>query len=170
MVSHTNLETWPSLPYYMINRLFCGLFTLNYVSFSFFWCCDWNVIVSHDDFSWSKVEIYESRKFDSKVRPDQVYVYEDILHKSGCFTKHSFRRNDFRIALLSVSLDNKRQKYWNEDFNVKVIWVLHKGSFIWYIRKIPRKTNISYPLIRMCACQEVRNFSISGNFAYVLNE
>ena len=41
-----------------------------------------------------------------------------------------------------------------------------------YVRKIFRKTNISYPLIhtRACAYQGVRNVSFSENFAYVLHE
>ena len=45
------------------------------------------------------------------------------------------------------------------------------GSFIKYVRKISRKTNISNPLIRTCTCgyHGVRNVSFSGNFAYVLN-
>ena len=45
-------------------------------------------------------------------------------------------------------------------------------SSISYVRKIFRKTNISYPLIRTrsCAYQEVRNVSFSENFAHVLNE
>ena len=33
-----------------------------------------------------------------------------------------------------------------------------------------RKTNISYPLIRTCTCQEVRNISFLENFANALNE
>ena len=45
------------------------------------------------------------------------------------------------------------------------------GSFIQYARKISRKTNISYPLIRTrrCAYQGARNVSLSESFAYVLN-
>ena len=45
------------------------------------------------------------------------------------------------------------------------------GSFIYYVRKIFRKTNISYPLIRTRTCeyQGVRNVSFSENFAYLLN-
>ena len=45
-------------------------------------------------------------------------------------------------------------------------------SSISYVRKIFRKTNISYPLIRTrsCAYQEVRNVNFSENFAHVLNE
>ena len=46
-----------------------------------------------------------------------------------------------------------------------------KGSFIKYVRKVFRKTNISNPLIRTrtCAEQGVRNVSFSENSAYVLN-
>ena len=44
------------------------------------------------------------------------------------------------------------------------------GSFIWYICKIFRKTNISHPLIRTCAYKGVRNVSCSETFAYVLNK
>ena len=46
------------------------------------------------------------------------------------------------------------------------------GSFIWEARKISRKTNISYSLIRTrtCVYQGVRNVSFSENFAYQLNE
>ena len=52
---------------------------------------------------------------------------------------------------------------------VKDIW--KKVSPIWYVRKIFRKTNVSYLLIRTptCAYQGVRNVSFSKNFAYVLN-
>ena len=43
---------------------------------------------------------------------------------------------------------------------------------MYYIRKIFRKTNISYPLIRTrtCAYQGVRNVGFSENFTYVLND
>ena len=46
------------------------------------------------------------------------------------------------------------------------------GSFIYYVRKIFRNTNISYHLIRTrtCAYQGVRNVSFSENFANVTNE
>ena len=49
--------------------------------------------------------------------------------------------------------------------------VFCRGLFIQYVRKIFRKTNISYPLIRTrtCAYQWVRNVSFSENLAYVLN-
>ena len=49
---------------------------------------------------------------------------------------------------------------------------LKKGSFSYYVRKIFRKTNISYPLIHTCTYtyHGLRNFSFSGYFAYVLNE
>ena len=45
-------------------------------------------------------------------------------------------------------------------------------GIIYYVRKIFRKTNISYPLIRTrtCTYQGVRNVSFSENFAYVVNE
>ena len=45
-------------------------------------------------------------------------------------------------------------------------------SFIYYLSNIFWKSNISYPLIRIrtCAYQEVRNFSFSRNFVYILNE
>ena len=47
-----------------------------------------------------------------------------------------------------------------------------KGLFIYYIREIFRKTNISYLLIRArtCAYQELRNVCLSENFANILNE
>ena len=46
------------------------------------------------------------------------------------------------------------------------------GSFIQYVRKIFRKTNISYLLIRArtCVYQGVSNVSFSEDFKYVLNE
>ena len=65
---------------------------------------------------------------------------------------------------------------------LKVPW--HIGSFFAYFlraligdhplstyKKIYRKTNMSYPLIRtnMCVYQGVRNVSFSGHFAYGLN-
>ena len=53
------------------------------------------------------------------------------------------------------------------------------GDHLQYIHRILQKTNISYPLIRTrtyplirtltCRNAGVRNFSFSGNFAYVLN-
>ena len=47
-----------------------------------------------------------------------------------------------------------------------------KGSFIYYVRKLFRKSNISYPLIRtrMCAYQGVGNVTFSENFAYIPNK
>ena len=52
------------------------------------------------------------------------------------------------------------------------IFELFMGSFVKYVRKIFRKTNISNILIRTrtCAYQGVTNVSFSENFAYVLNE
>ena len=44
------------------------------------------------------------------------------------------------------------------------------GSFIWYVNKIFRKNNISYPLIHTRVYQGVRNVSFSEYFAYVLND
>ena len=46
---------------------------------------------------------------------------------------------------------------------------IYKELFIWYIRKIFRKTNISYPMMRTqtCAYQGV-NVSFSENFVNVL--
>ena len=46
--------------------------------------------------------------------------------------------------------------------------VNHWGSFIWYVHKILRKVNVSYPLLR--TRQRVRNVSLLENFPYVLNE
>ena len=45
------------------------------------------------------------------------------------------------------------------------------GSFIYYVHKIFRKNNISYPLIRTstCAHQGIRNDIISVNFVNVIN-
>ena len=45
------------------------------------------------------------------------------------------------------------------------------GSFSLNVRKIFRKTNNSYPLLRTrtCAYQEVRITGFSENFAYILN-
>ena len=55
--------------------------------------------------------------------------------------------------------------------NVNICFVPVKGSFIKYVRKIFRRTNISNPLIRTrtCAYQGVRNVSFSKNFEYVPN-
>ena len=52
------------------------------------------------------------------------------------------------------------------------ILLVNMRSSIKYVRKIFRKTNISYPLIRTrrCAYQGVGNVSYSENFAYVLHE
>ena len=46
------------------------------------------------------------------------------------------------------------------------------SGIIYYVHKIFRKTNISYPLLRTgtCAYQWVRNVGFSKNFVYVLNE
>ena len=47
-----------------------------------------------------------------------------------------------------------------------------EGSFVYYIHKIFRKTNISYPLLRTWTClyQGVKNVSFSENFANVINK
>ena len=76
---------------------------------------------------------------------------------------------------------SKAVKSWNLVENLVIcllaenhkMTVRMKGrSFIYYVRKIFQKTNISYPLIRICTCayQRVRNVSFSENFAYVLHE
>ena len=53
-----------------------------------------------------------------------------------------------------------------------LLFIPDKGSFIWYVRKVFRKANISYPLIhkRTCAHQGVRNVSFLENFVNVLSE
>ena len=50
--------------------------------------------------------------------------------------------------------------------------MLRDHSLSTNVRKIFRKTNISYPLIRTCMCayQGVRNVSFSENFADVHNK
>ena len=55
---------------------------------------------------------------------------------------------------------------------VEYLWTKLRRSFIYYVRKIFQKTNISYPLIstRTCVYQGVRNVSFSKNFANVFNE
>ena len=47
-----------------------------------------------------------------------------------------------------------------------------KGSFIYYVRIIFRKTNITYSLIRIgtYTYQGVRNINSSDDFEHVLNE
>ena len=61
---------------------------------------------------------------------------------------------------------------WLAEFSQLLFpWVsAAKWSFIKYVRKIFRKTNISKPLIRTntFAYQGVRDVSFSENFAYVL--
>ena len=49
--------------------------------------------------------------------------------------------------------------------------IAKKGSFIYYKRRILRKTNISYTLIRAraCAYQSVRNTNFAENFVKVRN-
>ena len=72
---------------------------------------------------------------------------------------------------------------WSFRMNMNVFCQIHDSlkflviSWVWvhpfstYMRKIFRKTNISYPLIRTrtCAYQGLRNVSCSENFAHVLN-
>ena len=43
------------------------------------------------------------------------------------------------------------------------------SSFIYYVCKIIRKTNISY-IVPTCAYQWVRTFSLSINFVYLMND
>ena len=49
---------------------------------------------------------------------------------------------------------------------------LYRIFFIYYVGKIFRKTNISYPLMRLRSCtyQGVGNVSFPENFANVINE
>ena len=53
-----------------------------------------------------------------------------------------------------------------------LVCLIFLESSIKYVRKIFRKTDTSYPLIRTptCAYHEVRSVSFSEDFAYVLNE
>ena len=50
--------------------------------------------------------------------------------------------------------------------------IFNRWWFIYFVRKIFRKSNISYPLVRTrtCAYQRVRNVSFSESFANVINE
>ena len=54
----------------------------------------------------------------------------------------------------------------------RAIFLFSIGSFVYCVRKIFRKTNISYPLIntRACAYQGVRNVCFPENFENVLKE
>ena len=51
-----------------------------------------------------------------------------------------------------------------------MIFEINKGSFIQYARKIFWKANISYPVIRVCAYQGVKNVSFPEKFVYILHE
>ena len=50
--------------------------------------------------------------------------------------------------------------------------IYHIGSFIYYVGKVFRKTNIFLPLVwtPKCAHLGIRNVSFSDNFACVLNQ
>ena len=56
----------------------------------------------------------------------------------------------------------------NDPFDILKFEASAQGSFIKYIRKIFRKTYISY--VRTCPCQGVINVDFAENLAYVLNE
>ena len=51
---------------------------------------------------------------------------------------------------------------------IKCRWKFYYGSLIWYVRKILRKTKISYLLIS--TTRGVRNVSFSKTLMYILNE
>ena len=76
-------------------------------------------------------------------------------HRRKKKVKLKNKQNHFRPCFLFISLKTPKS---------------HLASFILYVRKISRKTNI-YPVIRTCTCayQVVRNVSFSENFAYVRN-
>ena len=84
--------------------------------------------------------------------------------------------NKISLNKIKLSLRNKKSE-WNSKslwcqatWLMNVIYAVTKVSSIYYVRKIFRKTSISYTVIRTrtCAYQEVRNVSFSENFAYVL--
>ena len=62
------------------------------------------------------------------------------------------------------TLDKNRVTYLLEFY--------HSGTFIYYVCTIFRKTNISYPQIRLrsCAYQGVRNVSFPENFTNLIND
>ena len=81
-----------------------------------------------------------------------------------------------QVQYSCISVFHRLRAYLNQHYDSLII-ILNKlrvlqKSFIYYIHKHFRKTNISYPLIlkRTCAYQGVRNVSFSENFASVLNE
>ena len=65
------------------------------------------------------------------------------------------------------------EKLKNSIFEIPIIpQTLNINHSLYYVRKIFRKANVSFPLIRLrtCAHQGVRSYSFSKDFAYVLNE
>ena len=64
-----------------------------------------------------------------------------------------------------------RNIWKNSETGKKKRVIAKKGSFIYYKRRILRKTNISYTLIRAraCAYQSVRNTNLAENFVKVRN-
>ena len=111
------------------------------------------------------------RKFPEKHswrRTQWIFAFEGIRSRKYwkemrkfCLPRHvNFEKNIFHIF---------SQKYQEQlsSWTVFTFGIIHVE-----VRKISRKTKISYPLIRAhsCAFQGVWNFSFSGNFANVLNE
>ena len=86
----------------------------------------------------------------------------------------------YDLALVSESLESHegRLEAWKGMLeskglrvNVKTKAMINRGSSIYCVRKIFRKTNIFYPptRIRMCTYQGLRNVSFSENFECVVN-
>ena len=89
-------------------------------------------------------------------------------HRRRFFYRVFFGKNIKKILFpTSISRPNGFFLERNKDLN----FVPQKVSSIKYVRKIFRKTNISYPLIdiRACGYLGVRNVSFSEHFADVLN-
>ena len=86
-----------------------------------------------------------------------LYSLAETLKQSKLLVKYFARSNRLRQPIWFYSKRKTKST---------------QGSFIQELRKIFRKTNISYPLIRTltCAYQRTRNISFPEHFAQVLNQ
>ena len=93
----------------------------------------------------------------------------NILYITCCITCCVTCLNGLPRAIVN---DSNPLTISTKDSILDVCFSVRKRSFIQYICKIYRETNICYPLTRArtCAYKEVRNVSFSENFVYSLNE
>ena len=108
-------------------------------------------------------------KYSTSTKHNKKTLLLNPQSTSTCYCSNnrcSIRGNHCKHFIFTETISSQSTKQGQFDNYFDVIF--DKESFIQYVRKISRKTNVSYPLIQTCKCayQGVRNVNFSETFTY----